>query len=72
MDFDTAKSIMDDITVLNGLMSGLSQKLDKLEEPERGNFMLALGKVMGETYLGMIYPIGQQHPSLDPLANDAK
>ena len=66
MDLDTAKELMAHINAASSSFSDLSHAIDKLDEHERVKFKLGLGKAMGELYLELIYPIGLQHPELDP------
>jgi len=58
---------MDQRNSASAIFAALSQDIDLLAEPEHGQLMLGLGKTMGEMYLELIYPIGLQHPVLDPV-----
>ena len=66
MDIDSAKKLVARIDSASAIFAALSQDIDLLAEPERSQLMQGLGKAMGEMYLGLIYPIGLQYPSLDP------
>lgn len=66
MDLDTAKKLMDQINSASAIFATLSRDIDQLNEPERSQLMQGLGKTMGEMYFELIYPIGLQHPILNP------
>jgi hypothetical protein len=67
MDYETAKNLMDQITIISRSLAELSESVDKISEPDRSKLMQGVGKTMGELYLELIYPIGMQYPDLNPV-----
>lgn len=65
MEFESAKDIIDQAKSISKMFAELSQSIERLQEPEREKYKLALGKTMGEMYLEIIYPICAEHPELD-------
>lgn len=65
MEFEAAESIIYQVRAISKLYAELSQTIARLEGEERETYKLALGKTMGEMYLGIIYPICAQYPELD-------